>query len=185
MGRKQIIVLVGPSGSGKTTIGQYLSQAGYLKLVTTTTRPPRANEKDGVDYFFEDVAHMAPEDFVEQTSYNGYRYGLTKKEIENKLKDTDVVHLAMDQRGAAAVKANFPQETAVIYIQMTPEQLKERMLQRGESPAFIARRLNYCQETEELTPLACADLCIKNKDIAQVVEEILQFIEQRKEDPSL
>lgn len=104
-GQKKIIVLVGPSGSGKTTLGEGLTDLGYKKLVTTTTRKPRAGELDGVDYYFRDRADLKADDFVEQTEYNQNIYGLTKAEINQSLEESEVVHVSLDRNGAEDIKA--------------------------------------------------------------------------------
>ena len=87
-GRPFPIVLSAPSGSGKTTIARALlgrrNDVGYS--VSCTTRAPRSNERDGVDYHFiareafdESVARG---EFAEWADVHGRRYGTLKSEIE-------------------------------------------------------------------------------------------------------
>ena len=95
--------MVGPSGSGKTSIGEVLSKNGVQRLITTTTREPRVGEVNGVDYYFREFSELDGDDFVEQTIYNGNRYGLTKEEVSNQLEQHDIVHVSLDQNGAEAV----------------------------------------------------------------------------------
>ena len=55
-----MLILIGPSASGKTEVAKYLaSHFNITKIVTYTTRSPRLNEKNGVDYNFVDVADFA------------------------------------------------------------------------------------------------------------------------------
>lgn len=49
---KQLFILTGRAGSGKSTCLSFLETIGYKRIVTYTTRPPRNNEIDGVDYHF-------------------------------------------------------------------------------------------------------------------------------------
>lgn len=61
---KKIIVLTGTSGVGKTTISHYLAAAYHISaIITHTTRPPRSQEKNGVDYYFETAAIFCPAGF--------------------------------------------------------------------------------------------------------------------------
>ena len=81
-----MIVLAGASASGKTEVAKLLAKKyGITKIVTTTTRPKRKGEVDGVDYFFvtpERFEEMIREGrFVEYTIYNGQMYGSTKDQI--------------------------------------------------------------------------------------------------------
>ena len=80
-----MIILVGPSGSGKTSIGKVLEEQSIPRLVTTTTRPAREGETEGVDYYFRDFSKEDMKEFIEQTVYNNNRYGLTKAEVSSML----------------------------------------------------------------------------------------------------
>lgn len=78
-----MIVLVGESASGKSSIERELVEKhGYCKLVSYTTRPPRKNEVDGVDYNFiseEEFQKLKDDDFfLESAEYRGWHYGTAK-----------------------------------------------------------------------------------------------------------
>ena len=73
-------VLVGSSGSGKSTMAHILEQEyGLRRCITSTTRPPRAGETDGVDYHFRN--HLNPEEMFEHAAFGGYEYGITRDEL--------------------------------------------------------------------------------------------------------
>lgn len=173
---KQIIVLVGPSGSGKTSIGKILTQNGIARLITTTTRNPRKGEKNGVDYYFREFSEVDTDDFIEQTIYNGNRYGLTKKEVNSMLETHDVVHVSLDQSGAEEVCKAYPEEACVVFVSITEEEMIHRMKIRGDSPQEIKDRIDYCRETNELTPPEMTDLVIINKDINDSAQKIIQSL---------
>lgn len=178
MKQKKIIVLVGPSGSGKTTIGNRLAEKGIPKLITTTTRPPRPGEVEGIDYYFKKKSEMQPQDFVEQTHYNGFIYGLSRKEVQDKLKHFDVVHVVMDQPGASAMKQFYPEETCVVFIGIKPEDFIDRLRARGESEEFIKERIAHSEENGELVPPPFTDYLIENNDLKTAVHDILKFAEK-------
>ena len=171
--------MVGPSGSGKTSIGEVLSQNGVQRLITTTTRKPRAGEVNGVDYYFREFSELDGDDFVEQTIYNYNRYGLTKEEVSNQFKQHDVVHVSLDKSGAEAVLETFPDEALIIFVSITEEEMVRRMEKRGDSEAAIKERIRFCRETDELTPPKFADLIIINDNIEKTAKKILAHIKNR------
>src|ERR1700685_1228377 len=88
---RRIVVLSGPSGSGKSTIVNRLIELApvhLIKAISATTRPRRAAEKDGVDYYFLSAAEFEAKrqagDFLEYAEVfgSGYWYGTLKTEVE-------------------------------------------------------------------------------------------------------
>lgn len=177
MDGKRIIVLVGPSGSGKTTLGDELSKKGYPKLVTTTTRQPRPGETDGVDYYFKNENDLDPDDFVEQTIYNGKLYGLTKAEVREALIQYPLVHVSLDKNGAKALKTVYPEETFVVFVYVSEEEMRKRMKARGDKDNKISERIEFSQAINESEPIDESDLVIENKSVEESIEQILKAIE--------
>lgn len=183
MSNKRIIVLVGPSGSGKTTIGDLLSQKGIPKLITTTTRLPRHGEKNEVDYYFKKVEDLDPDDFIEQTIYNQKLYGLTKEEVSQSLKKYSVVHVSLDKNGAKAMKEVYPEETLVVFIYVSTEEMKKRMERRGDTQQKISERVAFSEETDELKPVQEADLVLENRSVEETADKILEVIKKEAVTP--
>lgn len=176
MSDKTIIVLVGPSGSGKTSIGKVLSKHGIPRLTTTTTREPRPGEVDGVDYYFRQFSELESDDFVEQTVYDGNRYGLTKDEVKTMLEKHDIVHVSLDQNGAEAIKRVFPKEAFVVFVQIDEEVMVERMKKRGDSVEEIKDRIKFSRHTDELIPPPDTDLIVENIDIHNAAQKIIDHV---------
>lgn len=176
MTNKKIIILVGPSGSGKTSIGEVLEKKFIPRLVTTTTRPARPGEIEGVDYYFRDLSEMNPNKFVEQTFYNKNRYGLTKDEVHSKLEEHKIVHVSLDRKGAKAVKEKFPEESFVVFVKITEEEMSERMEKRGDSKSQIEERIFFARENDELIAPKEADLIIKNENVKESAEIIISHL---------
>lgn len=175
---KRIIVIVGPSGSGKTTIGEELSELGYKKLVTTTTRKPRSGESEAVDYYFKERHELDRDDFVEQTEYNGNVYGLTKQEVKNALSNHDIVHVSLDRNGAKAIKNTYPDQAVIIFITISEEEMINRMIKRGDSAAVINDRITHCRQTGELIEPEGTDYVVQNHDFKKAVSDILNIIKK-------
>ena len=135
-----MIVLSGPSASGKTEVAKRLmSEYGIKRVITTTTRPMRKGEVDGIDYYFvskERFKEMVNEGlFVEYTEYNGNLYGSLKSEIaDNKV-------IAIEPNGMRAYIALNDPHIIVFYLDVCEKVRRERMLMRGDSPENVEQRL--------------------------------------------
>lgn len=146
---RRIIVIVGASGSGKTTIANLLQEGGIPRLITTTTRPIREGEVDGVDYHFATDEEVATKAFVEMTSYAGYTYGLTIQAVQDGYEKSDTVSVIVDKNGAKAIKRLYPDEAIIVYLSVGEETIIERMTVRGDSEEAIFDRVEHARRTGE------------------------------------
>src|ERR1039458_5659015 len=84
-----LVTFTSPTCSGKSFLLNHVRDKGYPCLVSTTTRPPRANEKEGVDYYFisdqESKDLEAHDELAELAIFRGFRYGVSKIEFKSKL----------------------------------------------------------------------------------------------------
>lgn len=92
MSNSAFVTLTAPSSAGKSYLLDFIRfEMGMPCFVSTTTRAPRANEVEGVDYFFiseeESRAIEARDGFAELAHYRGVRYGVTKEEFADKLSE--------------------------------------------------------------------------------------------------
>lgn len=81
-----IVILTGPTCAGKSTLESKLRDAGFASLTSTTTRPARVGEVDGKSYYFVNETRFSALQeegaLVESVTFGGYRYGMTKGEID-------------------------------------------------------------------------------------------------------
>ena len=126
MDRKgKIIVLAAPSGCGKSTIISALLDRGDLNLgfaVSATTRPPRGNERDGVNYYFlseeEFRDRIAEGGFVEfEEVYPGRLYGTLRSEIDRITSQGHNIILDLDVNGALRVKQLYGNQAMTVFIE--------------------------------------------------------------------
>lgn len=99
-----IMTLTGPSASGKTVLARALTERGFSRPVTTTTRPPREGEVDGLHYHFVDRDRFETLAMVETNCHNGHWYGLSQDALDTAIAAGPVV-IVMDPNGAQAMKA--------------------------------------------------------------------------------
>lgn len=135
-----MIVLVGASASGKTELAKQLYQTyGYTKCITTTTREPRKNEINGIDYHFlsndEFQSKMNQNAFYEVTKYNEYFYGIQKADVNR----GGVV--IVDPNGANTLVEKAGRDVFVVYVETSKLVRKQRMTLRGDDPKIIEKRL--------------------------------------------
>lgn len=155
--RGQLIILSGPAGTGKGTIVKsLLKQDDKLKLsVSATTRLPRPNETNGIEYFFKSKDEfekmIAENEFIEYTSYNGNYYGTPKKPVLNSLAEGNSVILEIEVEGASNASRTFPEAIMVFLAPPSKKVLRERLTGRGtETPEVIEKRLKIAEEELKL-----------------------------------
>ena len=135
-----MLVLVGASASGKTDIAKILiSDYGFKKMITTTSRKPRFGEVNGVDYNFISKKifenRMKKERFLETVSYNDNYYGTPKKGATiNKV-------LIVEPEGANSIYDHEIKDTVIILLETEEDTRKDRMLERGDNLIEIIDRL--------------------------------------------
>lgn len=155
-----LVVISAPSGGGKTTLCNALLAArpDMTRAITCTTREPRGEEKDGVDYYFLDAASFLKRvqagNFLEHATVFGHSYGTLKSEVLGKLRSGKDVLLNIDVQGAAAVRKCAEEDTelkrALVSVFLTPPSLKvleERLRKRAtDTEAVIQKRLGVARQ---------------------------------------
>ena len=134
-----MIVLVGESASGKSSIEKYLVENyGYNKIVSYTTRQPRPNEVDGVDYHFISVdkfLKLKSEDFFAETAvYNNWYYGTAKEDC------TDDKVAVLTPHGLRQISKLKGINITSFYISVPRRDRLIKILQRGDDIDEACRR---------------------------------------------
>ncbi len=137
----KVLIVSAPSGSGKSTIVNFLmKEHPEFRLafsVSATSRPPRGQEQDGVDYYFlsaeEFRRHIDADDFLEyEEVYEGRFYGTLKSQVEEKLAAGKNVVFDVDVKGGINIKKYYGEAALSVFIQPpSVEALRERLIGRN------------------------------------------------------
>ena len=161
--RPFLVIFSGPAGIGKTTLTRALaaSDKNLGRVITATTRPKRAGEQEGKDYYFLSQAAfeqaVKQDAFLEHAQVYQHCYGTFKEEVERQLTRFKAVLLSVDIQGAKSIRQHEGAcEFELLTIFLKPkslESLRERLLKRAsESATEMAKRLQQASlELEEAT----------------------------------
>lgn len=141
-----MICLVGKTASGKDTIKQELLKMGYESVITTTTRPMRLGEEDGVTYHYvseDEFIRMKDENlFAEYTYYltvhGKWYYGSRLKHLENS--DNKIIILNPDGIKKLSESIDL-KKWYIVYLSCSDEVIRERLDKRGDNKDEATRRM--------------------------------------------
>lgn len=150
----KLIIFAAPSGSGKSTIiNSIMADGGAEDLnlhfsISATSRAPRGEEKNGVEYFFltpeEFRQKIANDEFVEyEEVYTDKFYGTLKSQVDKQLAGGENVIFDVDVNGAMNIKKLYGKRALSIFIQPPSiEELRDRLEKRAtDAPEVIAQRV--------------------------------------------
>ncbi len=132
-----LFVLSGPSGTGKGTLRKILFERvpGIEFSISCTTRDPRDDEKDGIDYRFitdrEFRARLDDGEFLEHAFVHGYYYGTLRSDVVRALESGRDILLEIDVQGALQVRAAMPESRLIFVSPPSFEELENRLRDRG------------------------------------------------------
>ena len=183
-----LVVLAGPSGVGKGTIvaGLLARDLGLWESISYTTRPPRRDEVDGVDYHFVTRAEFeALRDaggFLEWFEVFGDLKGTPRAPVEERLAAGGDVLLEIDVQGALKVREVFPEALLVFVKPPSPEELRRRLTTRGtESAEALDARL--AAAAEEVARAGEFDAVVVNDDVDQAVDQVAGILARPRSHP--
>lgn len=178
----KIFVISAPSGAGKTTLVGLLKKRFPLlaESVSCTTRNPRGNEVDGVDYFFlskeEFFAKREAGLFAEWAEVHGNFYGTPLDFLKQQIYSGKDVICDIDYQGAINIKKAFPEE-AVLILVLPPsmEELESRLrLRATDGPEVIKMRLHNAKN--EILHYPHFDFVVVNNDLKTAEAQMTAII---------
>lgn len=173
MDKKVFILLTGPSGSGKTTVANKLYQKyGMTQIYSYTTRLKRGKD-DEEHTFVTDKQFDKLKDIISYTEYNGFRYGITRSQVDN----NDI--FVVDVPGIRSFLRNYDGDKRVVIICLESSELdiKLRLIKRDGLTKAL-ERIKY-DETIKYLPIASkmADITLYNHDANKTAKTIYDFVQ--------
>jgi len=176
-----LIILSAPSGGGKSTIlTEILKVTEDIDYsVSFTTRAPRGQEQNGIDYHFVDEAEFVKridqKDFLEHARVFGNWYGTSISYIQSRLDLSRHVIMDIDVQGAAQISATDIPYIKIFIIPPSMQILRDRLIKRGtDSMEEINKRLGIARD--EIKYISHYDYLVVNDELSQAVKEVLAII---------
>ena len=185
--RGLILILSSPSGAGKTTLAKKIeiSDSNFKISVSYTTRTPRLNEINGVDYNFisinkfEELSNQNK--FLEQAKVFGNYYGTLKEPIEENLVQGKDYIFDIDWQGTEQVKKIMPLDIVPIFI-LPPSinDLENRLKKREEkNKELIDQRMKMAKD--EINHWKDYKYIVVNKNLINCFEQITKIVKIERE----
>lgn len=178
-GRRQgvVLVLCAPSGTGKSTLVQRLVRdfPNFSFSISCTTREPRGQERDGVDYYFltkeQFLERRERGEFAEWAEVHGNYYGTPLAPVREIVDRGGDVLFDIDVQGAMQLRESFPDGRYVFLFPPSRDELQKRLRGRGtDSEEAMARRLANAVREMEAAPQF--DHWIVNRDLDRAYDEL-------------
>jgi guanylate kinase len=192
MKKGKLLIFSAPSGSGKTTlVNHLLTEIPNIAFsVSATTRAPRGEEQNGVEYYFisleEFKQRVENDEFLEwQEVYPGRCYGTLKAVVEKMQEEGKHVAFDVDVVGGTNIKKFYGDKALSVFIQAPSiEVLRDRLVNRGtDSMEEIEKRLEKAQLEMDFAQ-GKFDTTIINDDLetakADILEAVKSFLEQEE-----
>jgi guanylate kinase len=177
-----VLVLSGPSGAGKSSIINKIADdiGDYYFSISTTTRPIRDGEKDGVHYYFVDEEEFKEDikndNFLEYAIVHGNYYGTSLRPVREALSQGKLVIFDIDVQGNTAINNRLGDiATSVFITPPTLSELKKRLENRStDSKEVIDTRIKMAKR--EIQRISEYDYLIINDNLDEAAEILKQIV---------
>ncbi|TGZ84310.1 guanylate kinase [Ascodesmis nigricans] len=180
-----VIVISGPSGTGKSTLlkrlfADYPDNFGFS--VSHTTRPPRAGERDGIEYHFVTPDHftqlVADNKFIEHATFAGKSYGTSIQAVKDVVNQGRACILDIEMEGVKQVKKTDLNAKFLFVAPPSVEELEKRLRGRGtESEDAVQKRLEQAVKELEYSKVdGVHDRVVVNDDLEKAYKELNEWV---------
>jgi guanylate kinase len=184
-----LVVLSGPSGVGKGTVVKHAMFASstqakrLVRSVSVTTRPRRAGEQDGTDYFFvtqEEFSRMAVAgELLEWATYLDNSYGTPRQWLDQQLEAGYDVVLEIEVEGAMQVRERRPGAVLIYMLPPSWRALRQRLKRRrSEGEEIQRRRIEVAREEIKFVP--SYDYLMINERVRKSARQLLAILEAER-----
>ena len=181
-----MVILSSPSGAGKTTISKKIQQKyqNFKISVSHTTRKPRPNEVEGIDYYFVDENDFKDKiknnKFYEYAKIFGNYYGTSKDSVLNLLKNKNDVLFDIDWQGTQQLSRFKELNLLKIFIlPPSKEELKKRLIQRNQDKPNVVEERLKAYDTDSAHKKDY-DFVVINDNLENCFKEVEKIIVKKK-----
>ena len=181
-----IVILSSPSGVGKTTLVKKISLRNNYKIsISHTTRKPRANERNGKDYYFvnnkEFKKLIKNKKFLEYAKVFKNYYGSLREKVINSLKKSENVIFDIDWQGTKQIKKKKLRYKIITIFILPPsrKELFNRLLKRDQKDKKIAS-VRMKQFRNDVMHWKDYDFTVINDKVEKCYKSIINFINKQK-----
>ncbi|MFN0062924.1 MAG: guanylate kinase [Myxococcaceae bacterium] len=177
-----LLVLSAPSGAGKTTLARELARQvpGARVSMSTTTREPRGQERNGVDYHFVDTLTFQQKieegEFLEWAEVHGHFYGTPQQIVDTVRAENGIGVFDIDVQGGQAISRKHPDAVLVFVLPPSMEELERRLRERKTDSEEMIRRRMLAARAEMQTGVATYDYIVINDDFSRALNEIRSVV---------
>ncbi len=182
----QLFVITGSSGVGKgTLIKKFLEKNPQIEYsVSYTTRLPRPDEINGINYFFvtrkEFESAIKNNEFIEWAKFSDNYYGTKISTVEKALKNGTNLILEIETQGALQIMDKFPNAKYIFIHPPSAQELEQRLRSRGtETEEAIQKRLSAAKKEYEISKLFTYQ--VVNDNIDKALEELQKIFDGNKD----
>lgn len=186
---KKCFLISGFSGVGKTTIAyEVMKQRNDIeKVITSTTRAIRPNEKNGVDYYFyshkDFEKKLQNNDFFENAEVYGNYYGSEKSEVSRIQGSGNIPLFVCDAQGVKNLSESIHNLVKIFVLPDSLENLKKRLEKReGSTQEETEKRLKQVDEETEIANMCDYKIINRQGELSQAVKEVLDIIDKENKE---
>jgi guanylate kinase len=180
-----LVVLTGPSGAGKDSILNHLKslKRPYYISVNTTTREPRAGEKEGIDYHFVSKGQfqrmLDDDELLEHAVVYGQEKGVPKAPIQAALAQGHDVLMRTDIQGARAIKELVPGAITILVAPPSEVELRRRVRERGGDSTEQVR-LREKTAVQEMEAAKEFDYTVVNDELERAAADVEKIMSRER-----
>lgn len=183
-----LVILSGVSGAGKDTIKKELinRMENVVSLPSFTSREPRNNEQEGVEYHFiskdEFKEKIKNGEFYEYDIHHENYYGTSRKLMNEKIQSGKIIVKDIEVNGTENLLKTLKNEAKLvtIFLKVEKEELKHRLINRGDNISEADMELRLSRLEYEESKINLYDYVIKNDELEKTVQIIMAIIENEK-----
>lgn len=180
-----LLVLSGPSGAGKGTLVDRLvaRRPECTFAISSTTRPQRSNEQNGVQYEFVDREEFEKRRsagyFLEWAEVHGHLYGTPIQFVDDNIAKGRIVVLDVDVQGGASVRRVRPDAVSIFIYPPSLDALRQRLLKRGTDAADVVE-VRLGNAPGELAEYRHYDYLVMNDDLDQASTRLISILDAER-----